>query len=138
MLVPVPLHPGRLRQRGYNQALEIGRALAQTLAIELAPQAARRVRSTLEQTTLTAAQRLRNLRGAFEVSARVQGRHVAILDDVITTGATAGELARMAWAAGAREVEIWAVARAELRSPGSDSIFGDAGKAGASSAENRV
>jgi ComF family protein len=115
LLVPVPLHPGRLRQRGYNQALEIGRALVQTLAIELAPQAARRVHPTLEQTTLTAAQRLRNLRGAFEVSGRVRDRHVAILDDVITTGATAGELARTAWAAGAREVEIWAAARALLR-----------------------
>lgn len=114
LLLPVPLHHARLRTRGYNQSLELARVITGHLRIRLAPAAARRVRSTPEQTRLNAAQRLRNVRGAFEVSDVVRGRHIAILDDVITTGATSGELARMAYAAGAREVEIWAAARAEL------------------------
>lgn len=112
LLVPVPLHPGRLRQRGYNQAVELGRELSRRLAIELRPAAARRVRSTVEQTRLDAAARRRNVRGAFEVDAVVRNRHVALLDDVITTGATVAELAAAARIAGARRVEVWAVARA--------------------------
>jgi ComF family protein len=115
LLIPVPLHPRRLMRRGYNQALEIGRHLAAAFDLTLAPQAARRARATAEQTRLTAAQRHRNLRGVFEVSDVVAGRHVALLDDVITTGATLGELAHAAREAGARHVELWAAARAELR-----------------------
>lgn len=111
LLVPVPLHASRLRRRGFNQALEFGRALARLLAIPLAATAARRTRPTREQTDLSAAERRRNLRGAFEVTAAVRGRHIALLDDVITTGATLGELARAARAAGARTIEAWAVAR---------------------------
>ena len=112
LLVPVPLHPARLRRRGYNQAVELGRALCRRLATELHPAAARRVRATGEQTRLDAAARRRNVRGAFEVDAVVRGRHVALLDDVVTTGATVAELAAAARAAGARRVEVWAVARA--------------------------
>jgi ComF family protein len=112
LIVPVPLHPTRVRARGYNQALELGRELARRLAVELAPQAARRTRTTGEQTRLTAAARRRNVRGAFAVTAGVRGRHLALLDDVITTGATAGALAARAIAAGAARVEVWAAARA--------------------------
>lgn len=111
LLLPVPLHAARLRRRGYNQALEIGRELSRRLSIPLCPEAARRMRATGEQTRLDAAQRRRNLRGAFAVDARVRGRHVALLDDVITTGATAHELARAARAAGAARIEVWAAAR---------------------------
>jgi len=113
VLVPVPLAPARLRRRGYNQAHEIGRSLVEGLALELAPRAARRLRTTGEQTRLDAVARRENVRGAFHVdSARVRGRHVALLDDVITTGATISELARAARAAGATRVEAWAAARA--------------------------
>jgi ComF family protein len=111
LLVPVPLHVRRLRRRGYNQALEVGRELSRRLSIPLRTEAARRVRATQEQTRLDAAERRRNLRGAFEVAATVRGRHLALLDDVITTGTTAAELARAARAAGAARVEVWAVAR---------------------------
>lgn len=114
LLVPVPLHPARLFRRGYNQALEIARPLASRLTVALAPDAARRRRATGEQTRLSAGQRRRNVRGAFEVDPLVRGRHVALLDDVITTGATAAELARTTRAAGAVGVEVWAVARATL------------------------
>jgi ComF family protein len=113
LLIPVPLSPGRLRRRGYNQALELGRELARLLSLPLAPSAARRVRATLEQTRLDAPARRRNVRGAFAVAAAaVAGRHVALLDDVVTTGATMAELARATRAAGAARIEAWAAARA--------------------------
>jgi ComF family protein len=112
LLIPVPLHARRLRRRGYNQALELGRELARRLSLRLAPLAARRTRATGEQTRLDAAGRRRNVRGAFMVDARaVRDRHVALLDDVITTGATVAELARAARAAGAARIEVWSAAR---------------------------
>ena len=112
VLVPVPLHPARLRRRGYNQAAELAREVGRRLAIPVEPTLARRVRPTGEQTRLDAAARRRNVRGAFLVEDRIAGRHVAVLDDVITTGATAAELAGAARAAGAAQVEVWAAARA--------------------------
>jgi len=112
LLIPIPLSSARLRRRGYNQALALGRALAGVVALRLAPTAARRTRDTREQTRLDAAQRRRNVRGAFAIdAAAVRGRHVALLDDVVTTGATMAELARAVSAAGATRVEAWAVAR---------------------------
>jgi ComF family protein len=112
LLVPVPLSPARLRRRGYNQALELGRSLTAVLGLPMAPTAARRTRETREQTRLDAAQRRGNVRGAFAIDAgAVRGRHVALLDDVVTTGATMAELARAARAAGAMRIEAWAAAR---------------------------
>ena len=112
LLIPVPLHRRRLRQRGYNQAVEIGRVLSRLLSIPLATDTAHRPLATKEQTELSAVERRRNMRGAFSVSGAVQGRHIALLDDVITTGATVAELARTARKAGAVRIEAWAVARA--------------------------
>jgi ComF family protein len=112
LLLPVPLHAWRLARRGFNQALEVARHLAPALALTLAPTGARRVRRTQEQTDLSAAQRRRNVRGAFAVDAALAGRSVALLDDVMTTGATLAELARACRAAGAARIEAWAVARA--------------------------
>ena len=112
VLVPMPLHGGRLRRRGYNQAVELGRPLARSLALRFEPGAARRLRATDEQTRLDASGRRRNVRGAFAVDpAVVRGRHVALLDDVITTGATAADLACAARVAGAARIEVWAAAR---------------------------
>jgi ComF family protein len=112
LLLPVPLSAARLRRRGYNQALELGRPLARALGLRLAPTAARRTRETGEQTRLDARQRRHNVRGAFAIDATaVRGRHVALLDDVITTGATMAELARAVRAAGATRIEAWAAAR---------------------------
>jgi len=112
VLVPMPLYVRRLQRRGYNQAVELGRELARRLSLPLASRAARRVRATLEQTRLDGAARRRNVRGAFLVDPRsVRGRHVALLDDVITTGATVAELARATRAAGATHIEVWAAAR---------------------------
>ncbi len=112
VLIPMPLHSGRLRRRGYNQAVELGRPLARRLALRFEPAGARRLRATQEQTRLDAAGRRRNVRGAFAVEAAlVRERHIALLDDVITTGATVSELARAARAAGAARIEVWAAAR---------------------------
>jgi len=111
-LVPVPLHRARLRERGFNQAVEIARPLAARLGIELDLNCCERVRNTAEQTRLDAAQRSRNLRDAFRVVRQVPYRHVAIVDDVLTTGSTVASLAGTLRAAGVEEIEVWSCARA--------------------------
>jgi ComF family protein len=110
VIIPVPLHPARLTTRGYNQALELGRPLARALDVPLASGLCRRVRDTAPQSTLDPDRRRRNVRGAFMVEGEVPP-HVVILDDVITTGATLSELARVLRRAGAQRVEAWALAR---------------------------
>lgn len=112
VLIPVPLHSGRLRRRGYNQALELARPLARGLGLRLLPHAAVRTRATPDQIGQKAAQRRRNVRGAFALKADLRGRRVALLDDVMTTGSTLAELTRACRRAGAVSVELWVVARA--------------------------
>lgn len=111
LIIPVPLHSKRLIRRGYNQALEIAQSLTYTLAIKVDSQAAKRIRDTTDQIGQSRAQRQRNLHGAFTVDIRVAGKHIALLDDVMTTGATLSELARAARKAGAAHIEAWALAR---------------------------
>lgn len=111
-IVPVPLHPAREAQRGYNQAREIAMFAAELTGIPLEDRIARRPRATVEQTALPAAARRSNLRGAFEIRASSVPLRVAIVDDVLTTGATAEALALALRRAGCRHVEVWAVARA--------------------------
>ena len=123
LLVPVPLHSARLRERGFNQAVALARYAGRMLGIPIAPAAVRRVRDTPSQTSLSVDERHRNVRGAFAVSgARALRRllaagHVAIVDDVITTGSTVAELERVLLAAGVRKVEVWAVASAVQARP---------------------
>lgn len=111
-LVPMPLHRRRWRERGYNQAAEIAIEAGRRLGLPVWHAAARRVRATPPQAELPAARRRANVRGAFAAGARVAERHVAIVDDVATTGHTAAELARTLLAAGARRVELYCAARA--------------------------
>ncbi len=111
-IVPVPLHAAREAKRGYNQAREIATFAAGLIGIPLQDRIARRARATAEQTALPAAARRLNLRGAFEVRASPLPPRIAIVDDVLTTGATAEALARALRRAGCRHIEIWAVARA--------------------------
>jgi len=113
LIVPVPLHPSRHRERGFNQASELARPLAQRLGIGCEPRICRRIRATEDQTELDARSRRRNVRSAFEVQGTQGLRHVAILDDVLTTGSTANEIARVFKRAGVRTVEVWAIARAQ-------------------------
>lgn len=111
VLVAVPLHRHRLIERGYNQAIEIARPLAATLRLPLWIRGIERRRATAAQSQLSAGQRRANLRGAFTVSRSFSGLTVALVDDVLTTGATANALARELLRAGADTVHAWAVAR---------------------------
>jgi ComF family protein len=111
-LLPVPLHPRRLAERGFNQSAEIARFAARRLALPVEPGLAVRYRDTRPQVGLTPAQRRGNLAGAFAVHGAVRGLHIAIVDDVITTGSTVTELARALHRAGAARVDVWCVARA--------------------------
>jgi ComF family protein len=111
--VVVPLHAARLRERGYNQALELGKPLARSLGIRLESGLLQRRRPTAPQTGLDAVRRRRNLRGAFRVAAEASlPAHVAVLDDVMTTGATLRECASVLRRAGVARVDVWALARA--------------------------
>jgi ComF family protein len=118
LLLPVPLSRERLRERGYNQAWELARRLARWLRVEATPALLRRSRDTAHQVGMTRQQRERNLRDAFwiEPSARpaLQGRCVALVDDVLTTGATAHAAALTLTRAGAAGVDVWVVARTPL------------------------
>jgi len=111
LLIPMPLHPARLKQRGFNQALEIARQVAQRLAIPLDSRACRRLRDTPPQASLKLQQRAANLRGAFSCEIDLRGKRVALLDDVMTSGASLHELAKTVRAKGAAQVEAWVVAR---------------------------
>ena len=110
-LVPVPLHRSRLRERGYDQALELARALSREAGLPLLADRLPRVRRTGAQTELGAAARRRNVLGAFALRAGpALPAHVALVDDVLTTGATAGECTQVLLAAGVARVDVWAVA----------------------------
>ena len=111
-VVPVPLADGRFRERGFNQAIEIGRELQARLGLPLATDVLVRTRATREQAGLDRRERRKNLRNAFAVSRAFQQRSAAILDDVITTGSTVNEIARVLRRAGVERIEVWAVARA--------------------------
>ncbi len=111
-LLPVPLHPKRHRERGFNQAHELARPMAELLEIPIDDTLCRRRRATEDQTELNAAQRRRNVRNAFCLTRKPQYTHVALIDDVLTTGSTAGEVAKILKLQGVERVEVWAIARA--------------------------
>jgi ComF family protein len=110
-LVPVPLTPARERERGFNQAALLAEALAVALQVPVRPRWLRRVRATAPQSDLGAAERQANVQGAFGAAAATAGRHVVVVDDVLTTGATAAACARALRAAGAVRVGVLTVAR---------------------------
>ncbi len=119
LIVPVPLANGRLRERGYNQAWVLARRVGRGLGIAAESQLLLRVRETAHQLDLLPAAREGNVRGAFAVEPRrrdeIAGRHIAVVDDVMTTGSTAGEIARVLAQAGAAKVEMWILARTPRR-----------------------
>lgn len=112
LVVPVPLHVARLRRRGFNQAAEIARHAARVAGVPVAPLALARTVATAEQSALDLEARRANVRGAFRVPSPRMPLHVALVDDVVTTGSTAREAARVLREAGARRVELWAAAHA--------------------------
>ena len=114
-LLPVPLHRERLLERGYNQAREIARIWSAELDIPVDRRALTRVRATPPQSGLGANQRIDNLRQAFDYSPTRDYRHVAVVDDIVTTGSTVSEITRLLHRAGVEYVEVWALARAYRR-----------------------
>jgi ComF family protein len=119
-VVPIPLHPSRHAERGFNQAAEIARWTSRRLDLECASSGARRSVAGPSQVSSSPAQRRANLRGAFTADPRrVDGRAIAVIDDVLTTGSTASALTHAMLQAGARRVDVWCVALAgSARSPG--------------------
>lgn len=113
LILPLPLHRARQAQRGYNQALELARPIARHLAVPLDRRNLMRQRATTSQQGLDAQQRRSNLQGAFACRhpEQVVGRHLALVDDVVTTGTTVNEASRTLLDAGAASVSIWCIAR---------------------------
>jgi ComF family protein len=129
-IVPMPLHPTRFRERGFNQACEIARYAAASLRVPVCADALIRTVPTREQSGLSLAERHCNVLDAFRVVRPIPrmlahavdaGRHIALLDDVVTTGSTAMAAAKALTGAGAGEIELWAVARVEKDSQGATS-----------------
>jgi ComF family protein len=111
-IVPVPLHPRRLRERGFNQSVELARPVACRLGVPLRIDGLRRVRHTLPQVRLDARQRQTNPLGAFALGTPLPETRIALLDDVVTTASTIGECARVLRTGGATDITIWAIGRA--------------------------
>lgn len=116
-ILPVPLHKSRLTKRGFNQSLEIARDVAKIFNIPISLDSVKRKRGTRTQTDLTAVERKKNMRGCFEVmnSHKFSSyKHIVILDDVVTTGSTVNELAKLLKKSGVEKVGVWSIARAIL------------------------
>jgi len=111
-ILPVPLYQNRLRQRGFNQSIELARPIHKAFNIPVNVRSLARVRDTPSQTGLDKKQRRKNMRGAFEIARPLNAQHVAIVDDVVTTTSTVNELARLLKRAGVRRVDVWSIARA--------------------------
>jgi ComF family protein len=115
VLLVTPVSKARLAERGFNQSTELAKPIAQALALPFAPLTLARIKETPPQAQLPWKDRHKSIRGAFMVSApqAVQGKRVAVLDDVLTTGATLNEIASVLKAAGAIHVETWVIARTQ-------------------------
>lgn len=110
LLIPVPLHASRYRSRGFNQAAEIARFAAAELGARVDDRCLTRVIATREQSGLPLEERMRNVRGAFRACRAPEAKHVALFDDVLTTGNTMAEAGRALAAAGGECIELWAMA----------------------------
>jgi ComF family protein len=112
-LIPVPLHPKRLRERGFNQALLLGKALEDIPPAKIKPGLLKRVRHTPPQVHLNPDERRQNVQGAFALKdpSGVRGKNILLVDDVFTTGATVNECARVLKKAGAGRVTVYTLAR---------------------------
>jgi len=110
-IIAMPLHPSRLRERGFNQSTELARRVANILNIPLLPHACQRVRDTPPQSALKWKERGKNMRKAFICTQDLSGKHVAVVDDVMTSGASLNEVAVALRSAGAHEVSAWVIAR---------------------------
>jgi len=115
LLLPLPLHPSRLRDRGFNQSAEIARAIHNQLGIPMDVDCLARKRATPPQAALPLKERARNVRGAFESTADLSGKRILLVDDVMTTGSTLRECARVLQLHGAAQITLAVAARAQRR-----------------------
>ncbi len=111
LIIPMPLSPQRVRERGFNQALEIARGVGRITGIPVVADACRKIVETRPQAALPWKERTKNIRGAFVCDADLSGARVAVIDDVMTSGATVNELARNLRRAGAAHISAWVIAR---------------------------
>lgn len=111
LVLPMPLAPRRYRERGFNQATELASCLSHIEGLRVRTDVAERARETLEQASLDRKARRRNVRRAFRLVQSLQASHVAVIDDVVTTGSTVNELAKLLRRANAQRVDVWAIAR---------------------------
>lgn len=112
ILIPVPLHAKRLKERGYNQSLELAKELGNLMNIPIDTKSCRRSRYTERQADLSIKDKKGNVKNAFEVINKPAARHVAIIDDVMTSGHTVDEFARVLKKAGVERVDVWVMTRA--------------------------
>jgi ComF family protein len=115
LIVPMPLSRERLRERGFNQSLEIARIIAAEIGVVLDPEICRRIQHGAAQSALAWNERAKNIRGAFVCVGDLHGRSVAVVDDVLTTGSTLNEIARVLRERGATQVIGWIAARTLAR-----------------------
>ncbi|VAW60547.1 Competence protein F homolog, phosphoribosyltransferase domain; protein YhgH required for utilization of DNA as sole source of carbon and energy [hydrothermal vent metagenome] len=111
-IIPMPLHPRRLKQRGFNQALLLVKPLAKRLNLPVDTESCRRIRNTAHQTGKNARQRVLNIKDAFRFENQNNYQHVVIFDDVVTTGSSVSELSKIIKQAGVKRVDVWCLARA--------------------------
>jgi len=111
LIIPVPLHNTRLRERGFNQALELARPLSQHFAIPIDTRICQRIVPTVSQSSLSGEERATNLKNVFSIKQQLPVRHVAIIDDVMTTGHTIDEVTRVLRSSGVTEIDVWLCAR---------------------------
>lgn len=111
LILPMPMHSARLKQRGFNQALEITRLISKNMQIKLDYTSCQRTKLTPPQASLPLKERIKNIHGVFNCRQNLQGLNIAIVDDVMTTGASLNELAKTLKQAGAAHVECWVIAR---------------------------
>lgn len=114
LIIPVPLHRSRLRERGFNQALELARPIAISLGVPLDYQSIFRLKASVEQSSLSAGLRMANVKGIFKCRGRNRVKHVAIVDDVMTTASTVHELSRVLLESGVEKIQVWVCARAMI------------------------
>ena len=111
LLVGVPMTHRAVRKRGLNQAVFLARLIGRQLGIPAKSTLIKKLRETDRQSTLNASKRQRNLKGAFHCKGSLEDKHIALVDDILTTGATANEISKVLKAAGANRVDIWVCAR---------------------------
>lgn len=112
LIIAMPLHPAKLKARGFNQASLIATPIANTLGIEMKNDACHRLRDTPSQTSLPWRERESNVRDAFDCTLDLSGKHIALVDDVLTSGASMNELAGAIQKGGAKKISVWVAARA--------------------------